>query len=353
MTKIIIVGAGWYGLHCYLILTKFFENCNLDIEILEKNNDIFNSSSNYNQNRLHLGYHYPRSNTTRNLCKDGYLKFIREYRDVVDFIDNNYYLIPKESTIDYDTFLKIYSDDISYDHTIISPYPFKNIDGNIINTKEKVINSKKAKSYFKENVPSDKIILNYEVKSIEREYNKISINNNDKQCDILIDCTYNQLQLSNQLYTYEQTISLLYQRRDHSHRFDSLTFMDGAFFSLFPRDISKQTYTLTHVTHTPLIKSSNLTDILKFKASPELIEKTKKNMEKDVVNYYPSFPDHFEYYDYFTSYKCKLKKNTDTRECIIEENDNIINVNCGKITGIFQMEKFIINHVKKFLDNVE
>ena len=56
---IIIIGSGWYGLH---ILKYLKENFNyLNIILLEKNNDIFQNSSNYNQNRLHLGYHYPRS----------------------------------------------------------------------------------------------------------------------------------------------------------------------------------------------------------------------------------------------------------------------------------------------------
>jgi len=349
MYKIIIVGSGWYGLHCYMTLSKFFANSELDIKILEKNTDIFNNSSNYNQNRLHLGYHYPRSDKTRKLCVHGYSRFIDSYREVVDFIDNNYYLISKDSIVDYDTFLKIYGDNIHYDHTIINPLTFKNIDGNIINTKEKVINSNRAKSYFKQHINTDDLRTNYKVSSIEHKDDKIVIND-DITCDILIDCTYNQLQLSTEKYVYEQTISLVYTRTNHSLRFDSLTVMDGQFFSLFPRDISKKLYTLTHVKYTPLIKSMDIRDVISYKVTPLILENVKRKMEKDVMTYYPEFNDHFEYCDYFTSYKCKLLRNTDTRECVIEEHNNVVNVNCGKITGIFDFEDYIIPYVKDFIN---
>ena len=85
--NIIIIGTGWYVLHTYLFLKEKLKNAN--INILEKNNELFKNSSNYNQNRLHLGYHYPRSYKTRKLCIEGYYKFISKYRELVDFIDNN------------------------------------------------------------------------------------------------------------------------------------------------------------------------------------------------------------------------------------------------------------------------
>ena len=190
---IIIIGSGWYGLHILKYLKEKFNY--LNIILLEKNNDIFENSSNYNQNRLHLGYHYPRSFKTRKLCKLGYDKFVKQYREVIDFIDNNFYIISNESLIDYDTFIKIYSNDDKYDHTIIKNNYFENIDNNIINTKEKIINSIKAKNYFKTNIDYNLIKFNYEVKHIENNNNKIIINN-DLNCDLLIDCTYNQLTLS-------------------------------------------------------------------------------------------------------------------------------------------------------------
>lgn len=344
--KIIIIGAGWYGLHTYCFLKKLFKN-KIDITILEKDKTFFNNSSNYNQNRLHLGYHYPRSSKTRKLCLNGYYKFIQEYREVIDFVDSNYYLISNNSIIDFDSFLKIF-DERHYNHTIIKNNIFINIDGDIINTQEKIINSNRVIEYFKKKINATDLILDYEVKTITRNDNKIIINN-DLQCDLLIDCTYNQLNMSTKKYEYELTISLLYERIDFDETFVSITVMDGSFFSIFPRDISKQIYTLTHVSYTPILCSNNIEDIYNYKIKETTVEDVKEKITNDVLKIYPNFKKTFVYKSYFLSYKCKLISNNQTRECIIEENDNIISVNCGKITGIFEFEEYL---KKKLLFNL-
>ena len=344
MNTIVIIGTGWYGLHIFLFLKQRYKN--IKIVILEKNNDIFNNSSNYNQNRLHLGYHYPRSYDTRELCKYNYSKFIDKYRDLIDFIDNNFYCISNESIIDYKSYLQIFANDVMYDHTIIENSFISNIEGKFINTKEKIINSKKVKHYFNKKLSKQNIKFNYNVDSITRKKDKIIINN-DIECDYLIDCTYNKLGLQTN-YMYELTISLLYKRKNFDKQFDSLTVMDGPFFSLFPRDITKKMYTLTHVKHTPLVKSDNIDNILNFSLTQDKIMEVKKLMEEDVKKYYISFLKDFEYNDYFTSYKCKSISGNDTRNCNIIEDNNIISVNCGKITGIFQFEQY----VKDFFDAI-
>lgn len=348
MKSIIIIGAGWYGLHTYKYILENYKNFKL--QILEKTEDFFNNSSNYNQNRLHLGYHYPKCNNTRNLCKKGYSKFIKEYRDVVDFIDNNFYLISKQSLIDYETYLKIYSNDLKFDHTIINNKYFNNIDGKIINTKEKIINSNKVKNYFKHHIDFKNIQFNYEVKTIKNKNKKIIINNN-LECDLLIDCTYNQLTLSKQQYIYELTISLIYEKLNDNICFESLTIMDGEFFSLFPRDISKEKYTLTHVKYTPLIKSKQIKNVLNYKITKEEVKNIIINMENDVIIYYNNFRKDFKYVDYFISYKCKNISNNDSRNININinETNNIISVNCGKITGIFEFEEYLKQYLDKFI----
>ena len=52
MYKICIVGAGWYGCHLGYKLSKSGHN----VSIFEKNTDIFQGSSGFNQFRLHTGY---------------------------------------------------------------------------------------------------------------------------------------------------------------------------------------------------------------------------------------------------------------------------------------------------------
>lgn len=330
--KIIIIGTGWYGLYAALLLQNTH-----DIIIIEKNKDIFENSSNFNQNRLHLGYHYPRCSKTRKLCLEGYSKFVEKFRSVIDFIDNNYYCISNESLIDFETYKQIFNLS-EYKHTFIKNNFIKNINGEIINTQEKIINSQKAKEYFKNNIKCE-IKFNYLVKDINQINNKVIINN-DLECDFLIDCTYNQLNLSKKKYVYENTISFIYERINFDNNYESITVMDGEFFSLFPRDISKKMYSLTHVKYTPFQKEFEFKNLNNNITDEEII-KINENMVEDVIKYLPKFKKDYIYKTHFISYKCKLISKNDNRECIIEQYNNVMNVNCGKIIGIFELEDYL------------
>jgi hypothetical protein len=117
--------------------------------------------------------------------------------------------------------------------------------------------------------------------------------------------------------------------------------MDGMFFSLYPINADLNLYTLTHAKHTPFDTNTNYNN-LQHTISANDIYICKNNIEIDVLKYFPDFYKYFKYVDYFISDKTKIFDTIlDSRECIIEENDNIISVNCGKITGIFELEKYI------------
>ena len=196
--------------------------------------------------------------------------------------------------------------------------------------------------WCKDNIKCE-IKLNYLVKHIKQTNNNVIINNN-LECDLLFDCTYNQLNLSKKEYIYENTISLLYERINFDDDYDSLTIMDGEFFSLFPRDIDKKIYSLTHVKYTPFQKTKNINNLNNI--PPIDVDDIRTKIENDVIKYIPNFKKKFIYKTFFTSYKCKLLSNNDSRDCVIEKNNNIINVNCGKIIGIFELENFITNNLE-------
>lgn len=331
--KIAIIGAGWYGLYCALLLQDKH-----DITIYEKNNDIFTGASYYNQNRLHLGYHYPKSYKTRMMCLKGYEKFIKLFSNVIEECPKNLYVISKESIIDYNTFLQIYNT-TDYEHTINKNTFLKNIEGDLINTKEKIINSKKAKLFFKENLKNVKIIYNTNIFSIE-QHDKVILNNTFEY-DFCFNCSYNQLNLNEEKCEYEKTISLIYKRIKKINDYDAITIMDGGFSSIFPRDLKNNTYTLTNVIYTPFYKNKNFKKVEEKKLTIEELEHIKINMVKDITKYLTTFDKEFEYDGYFESFKCKTINNNDGRECIITKNKNVVNVHCGKIIGIFEFEDYL------------
>ncbi len=341
MKNIIIIGGGWYGCHTANLLNKYLEKFN--IILIESKKELFDSSSYYNQNRLHLGYHYCRDFNTRSICKTYYKIFVEKYGFCIDNINNNYYLVSTDSIVDYTTYNHIYTYE-GFKFDIINNSIFSNIYDSILKVDEQVINSNEIKNYFKKELCKNNIIYNTKVISYTKNNNIIKVQCNDNKeytCDILIDCTYNQLGLSKKKYFYELTISLLYKKIKNVE-FDAITIVDGNFCSLYPRDITNNIYTLTDVEYTPIIKSINLKDIENYTMTDTKLNEIKINMCKKIKKYYSDFDINFEYIDYFLSKKTKVVSTTDTRDINIDTiEENVYSVNCGKIYGIFLFEKFL------------
>jgi hypothetical protein len=343
INDIVIIGSGWYGCHIAKLLQKDY-----NVTIIEQKSEIFDNSSYYNQNRLHLGFHYPRDYDTRSLCKNNYETFKKYYGNCIDDISNNYYMISKDSLLDYQTYENIFKYE-GFDFGVINNEKFDNIYDKILITGEKVINSDKAKAHFIEMLKNVKIIFNIHVKGYRRIDDKIIVEtdrNLDISCDLLLDCTYNQLGLSKLNYKYELTISLLYKKIENTD-IGAITVMDGKFWSLYPREINKNIYTLTDVEFTPVISSSDYNVINNSIVTENAVFNIREKMENKVNDYYKDFLKEFEYESYFLSKKTKKISGSDSRDITIEEIDeNVITVNCGKIYGIFDFE----NYIKNYLD---
>ena len=87
----IIVGGGLFGLTAAIILG---EN-GLNVTVLEKNLDVLKEASLVNQNRIHYGYHYPRSFDTGKESIDGMNSFKSYYNDCIFDSFPKYYAISK------------------------------------------------------------------------------------------------------------------------------------------------------------------------------------------------------------------------------------------------------------------
>ena len=338
INNICIIGGGWYG--CY-IAEYLLDNFNhLNITLIDERNDIFEGSSSNNQNRLHLGFHYPRCSITRNKCKQNFNKFVDKYNELLLPIDKNYYLISSNSNIIYDDYIKLYD---TNDYKIILNNLFTNIDKHIINTNEMYIDFNKVKTYFKNKFNNKiKFIFNYKVNNINNLNGEVIINDNLK-FDKIFNCTYNQINNDNNNinikkneYIYEKCLTLLYKKINNLE-FDCLTIMDGNFSSIYL--YKDDLYTLTNVKYTPLIKCSNLEEVKTF--NNYCLEEKIKLFEDNILEYYPEFKNKFEYYNKFESYKCKKINDNDSRDITINIDNNIFNVWCGKISLIFEIDKYI------------
>lgn len=322
--NIAIIGGGWVGCHLALKLKESYK-----VSLFERNNKLFNETSFFNQNRLHLGFHYARNSKTRELCKSTFTKFIKEYGEMTDVVDKNIYCVTEKSSIDFETYIKIFDE---FEFKIITDNNLENIEGSIL-TNERYINFNKVQKFFQDelcDIITVKDITNKDIKKMSKDY------------DLVINCTNNQIKGSEGFY--ELTISLIYEKIKETS-FDSLTLVDGSFFSIYPYYDNK--YTLTDVEHTPVKKFKYISGLDKFrsKITDNFIEDKIQKMESKVLEYYKEFKSDFTYSGYFLSVKSKIISTSDSRYPVIQKIDNIINCFTGKIQGIYIIENYIKNEI--------
>jgi hypothetical protein len=344
-SNILIIGTGIYGCHAAMVLKQL----NINFKMADLSNDFFTGSSSKNQNRLHKGFHYARSYSTRHECINGYNKFIRAYPFAAKNVDKNYYLIDKESIIDFKTYKHIYEhENIPFEITSDPILPFQynhnlfDENGSAFLTNEKFVDFNELKSYFTKEL-NHYLIKNYNANKLIISNNTINYNGED--FDYLIDCTYSQLNIGinigndNDIF-YELCIAFLYEFQGKMIESFAFTVMDGSFFSIYPYNIEKKIYSLTDVVRTPIIKTKDINKIYKLQKNiTEFdINNIKTQFELNVTKYIPDFNKLFKYHDYYLAIKTKPNKNSDDRSLMYDNIGNIHRFSGGKLTGIFSME---------------
>ena len=302
--KIAIIGAGWFGCH---IANKLKQSHQVSIF---DGDGIFSQASLKNQNRLHLGYHYARSSTTRLLCRTTFIKFKTDYESLLSNVPNNVYAVPeRESMIDFETYIKIFSD---FDFQIADHDYLNNVSG-AISVNEKHINPFLAQSYFIREL--DHLLTRKDIDNV----GSLSLS-----YDLVINCTNNTLNpITHQSFVQPCTI-FVYKKIDDTP-FDALTLVDGPLFSIFP--YYKNMFTVSDVEYTP---DSSLT-----------YSDRAQKIEDKICYYYPEFHEKFKYDSYMKAVKAKPVDMSDNRAPVITMENNVVNCFGGKIQGIYYLEDYV------------
>jgi len=90
---VLVIGAGLFG--CTIAQELGKEH---DVTLVERENDIMQKASLANHNRIHFGYHYPRSTKTALQCLESLGSFMLEYGPAVISGFPNFYTIAKENS---------------------------------------------------------------------------------------------------------------------------------------------------------------------------------------------------------------------------------------------------------------
>ena len=316
------------------------------VKIYEKENDIFCEASGNNQNRLHLGFHYPRSLITRTQSIFGFNNFIKEYPNLSKKIKNNIYAIASDANniTDFGTYVQIMKS-TNLKFKLLNPKKYKlfNVEG-ALSCKERMINSEKAKIFFKNKLYRN-LVLNSEIKKIAKQKKKYVINNSSY--DFVINCTWQQLKgFSNWNFNYEACLTFLYKPKFKN--LPSITIMDGPFYTLY--EWNKEFFNLYSVKSSILISTKNL--VLAKKKIAQLDTKKKflirKKAEQGFEKFFPEFKKKFKFYGYLKTLKTIQNMQTHNRNVQVQEKNKFIDVLSGKIDHITIASKEVLKCVKKY-----
>jgi FAD dependent oxidoreductase len=255
--SVAIIGGGIFGCCIAIELAKSNDH---KVDILEEQ-EIMNSASRINHNRLHMGYHYLRSINTAEQCMEGLLSFLLYYSNCVKCEFPNYYAIAKaesKSTPEqFTAFCKKVG--ISFEQEFpAETYLERGLIAECFKVPEPVFDFSALKHKVLErlNAASDRIKVHtgtscQKIVYTNKKYEITTNRGMPKMYDIVINASYVNYNVINKLigiqpkqFRYEHVVIPKF-----SYHFSAfgLTVMDGDFCSIMPNGFQENKFLLYHV----------------------------------------------------------------------------------------------------------
>lgn len=350
--KVCVIGGGIFGLTTAIYLSKFSSS----IKVFDKNLKILNGATQFNHNRHHFGFHYPRSIETAKQCIDAKKDFDKFYRNSIDYSFNNFYAISnKNSKISFRKFenfckkVSLNFKEIETPSNIFNPQLISKCY--LVN--EGVYNFNKIKSIVLKRINENKnikLVKGIKVNGYIDQNKTIEYIKSNKlykeQFDLIINATYegiNQYILNDKI-DMEYNLQEMCKLSINNQRFGS-TILDGEFPSILPIANKKNQYLFAHVKYSQLIK-------IKSKSIPKKI--FKKNIPSKITQTFQESKKYMKVLDdakLIGSFRViravNVDKKSDSRksEIVFHRNGNL-SIFSGKIITVEKIGKEIENYLK-------
>lgn len=228
--KALVIGGGIFGVCAAVELSKN----GLETDLFEKRSKLMSGATSVNQNRLHLGYHYPRSIATAKQCLEGIRSFEEYFSDALVSPKENYYAISKKgSKTSFEHYLKFCK---SLGLVYEEKYPNERIlnkdeVAGSIKVGERIINLKKMKVTAKRLLTKNgvRVFTNREFKRTDRANYQVIVNATYSD----INNVNRKLGLATRTYRYD-TCNVPIVKLPSELLGVSVTIMDGDFYSILP-----------------------------------------------------------------------------------------------------------------------
>jgi hypothetical protein len=317
MSKILIIGAGLFGCTIGYELNKVGHQ----VTIVEKDSDIMMNASKLNHNRVHFGYHYPRSLDTAKQSLDGLKYFTKHYIESMVSGFPNYYMVAKEdsnvTSVEYIEFCEKLKINHEYDN-----FPPDNlVDKKLISSSIKVYEG------IYDYVTLKRLVLN-KISRLDLRLN--SPFQTSDGYDYVINTSYanvnsinKELGVSTLNLKFQDVVIPIFKMKSDPF---GLTIMDGPFCSVMPKGREENRFLLYNPKYSVLSES----DENNFDGGDFDIDIIYKESEK----YFP-FLSEVEPDGYWRTIRALPKNNDDSRLSDIfidNNNNNVITILSGKVT---------------------
>ena len=339
--KIIVIGAGIFGVTIAFELSKRHA-----VTLVDINNDILQNASKVNHNRLHFGFHYPRSKATAVQGIDSYKLFYDYFKDAITFDFENYYMIEKNSNVNsksYETFC----DDLHLEYR--KQYPL--IDMNFDNIESSYLTYEPIFDYDKVRL---KLLNDLKQSSVRLVLNKKVTSKKDVEgYHAVINTSYFNVNKINRIFGLRETKLRLQSVIIPIFKWNmnkiGITIMDGKFCSIMPKGFNEDRFLLYHAKESIIYETESEVipelwyygkEIIKnplFKTVyDKIIAKRHINTIVKGSQEYFSFLKYCDIVDYWQTVRALPINDDDERLSIFEvseqNNQKIISVLSGKIS---------------------
>ena len=319
--KVAIIGGGFYGIMASIELASN-ESIN-EVTIYEKKNGLMQGAGKYNQARLHLGFHYPRSKETIFQSKNGFLFYKKKFPNITKSINKNIYLVRDDGLVGSDEYIKIMEDNELYfkyfDITDCAfKYKYDGVGFKALQVEERYIDFLKLKNFLFKQVDNlgVNIRLKQEVRNIDSNKGNILFNNGEKEkFDFIVNCTYTDpfMGFSEEKIDLKYEFCTLLVIASNEIQNQAITIMDGDYVSIYPW--FSNLHSVSSVKFTPSIKTDNLLDLQNKikKRTIDEIEKTNLSIEEHMKYF---FEFNYNPIGHFSTVKVKPKNDIEDQRLV-------------------------------------
>lgn len=341
--KIVVLGAGWYGCHLSRVLLQKGH----DVTIYDRTG-IFAAASGHNQDRIHQGFHYPRSHKTRSEIAYCHDRFVNQY-PVCD-VANNLYAVANSSLIDFQTYqticssIRLTDEDVRHtyrpDFISVDPesYGMCNVEGALLTT-ETVVDTPAAARTFRMLLGKHLRIAN-----VMPESHPHYVTVDGENFDVCLNCTNLRIPCP-QLPTFYEAAMVL-EVRGPAHN-PSLTIMDGPTFPALLGTPEPGIYTLSAVHLTAMHKCSSFEEAQHYLNGVNWSQRAPAFMDA-MEHFRPGFRGEFIPVGARLAVRTKPVNATDSRECLTHVDGRIMTVSCGKFASVYVAQE----RVEEWLKNL-